>query len=98
MAPVPPLVAEVGTVTWLFGAVLIAVGTIAALWVASLRCPCETSPGVPAEGTRTPGAPPLLAMALLTPDAPELPADPVDDAVDDWAALLPGIAPAGGGR
>lgn len=70
-------------------AVLIAAGTIAALWVAALRCPCETPPGVPVEGTGTPGVP-LLALALLTPDDPRLPVDPVDAAVEDWALVLGG--------
>lgn len=72
----------------LFAAALYVGGIAALAWVTTQD---DTTPGVPAEGTGTPGVP-LLAMALLTPDSPELPADPVDAAVADWALVL------GGGR
>lgn len=74
--------------TWLIGAALYLGGIGAMAWVTAQD---ETAPGVPVEGTGTPGVP-LLAMALLTPDDPRLPVDPVDAAMEDWALVL------GGGR
>lgn len=104
-------------------AVLITVGAIAAVWVALLRCPCETAAGglisppadgaAPTAGPSMPAAAPApsvpglprgaagvlpTVLALLTPDDPRLPVDPVDADVADWVALLPGVAPVGGAR